>query len=54
MQITSNSFETIRSPDDWSTGDVYIDTIASPSDMGEVPSRALRAMACARATSPRR
>lgn len=31
MQITRNSVETILSPADWSTGDVYIDTIASPS-----------------------
>ena len=32
MQITPNSLETGRGPADWFTGDVYIDTIASPSE----------------------
>jgi quercetin dioxygenase-like cupin family protein len=32
MQITRNSLETGRGPADWFTGDVYIDTIASPSE----------------------
>jgi uncharacterized RmlC-like cupin family protein len=31
MQITRNSLETVRGPADRSTGDIYIDTIASPS-----------------------
>ena len=32
MQITRNSLETVRGPADHTTGDVYVDTIASPSD----------------------
>ena len=32
MQITRNSLETNKGPGDWFTGDVYIDTVASPSD----------------------
>jgi hypothetical protein len=32
MQITRNSLETLRGPAAHSTGDVYVDTIASPSD----------------------
>jgi quercetin dioxygenase-like cupin family protein len=32
MQITRNSLEIVRGPADHSTGDVYVDTIASPSD----------------------
>ena len=32
MQITRNSVETVRGPAEQSTGDVYIDAIASPSD----------------------
>ncbi len=31
MQITRNTTETGRGPSDWFTGDVYIDTIATPS-----------------------
>ena len=36
MQITRNSLETVRGPADWSTGDLYIDTIASPSEASRV------------------
>lgn len=36
MQITRNGLETGRGPADWFTGDVYIDTIASPSDASRV------------------
>ena len=32
MKITRNVGETGRGPADWFTGDVYIDTIATPSD----------------------
>jgi quercetin dioxygenase-like cupin family protein len=32
MQITRNSLETVRGPAGQSTGDLYVDTIASPSD----------------------
>ena len=31
MQITRNALDTNRGPDDWFTGAVFIDTIASPS-----------------------
>jgi quercetin dioxygenase-like cupin family protein len=30
MQITRSSLQTARGPDDWFTGDVYIDTVAAP------------------------
>jgi quercetin dioxygenase-like cupin family protein len=36
MQITRNSLETARGPSDWFTGDVYIDTVAAPSDGSRV------------------
>ena len=32
MKITRNSLETGKGPSEWFTGDVYIDTIAAPSD----------------------
>jgi quercetin dioxygenase-like cupin family protein len=32
MQITSATDQTGQGPSDWFTGDVYIDTIAAPSD----------------------
>ena len=31
MQITRNSLETFRGPEDWFTGTVYLDTIAAPA-----------------------
>jgi quercetin dioxygenase-like cupin family protein len=31
MQITRNSLETARGPEDWFTGTVYLDTIAAPA-----------------------
>jgi quercetin dioxygenase-like cupin family protein len=31
MQITTNSIETAAGPDDWFTGAVYIDSVATPS-----------------------
>lgn len=36
MQITRSSLPTGKGPDDWFTGDVYVDTIAAPTG----PSRA--------------
>ena len=36
MQITRSSIETMKGPADWFTGDVYIDTIASPSPPARV------------------
>lgn len=36
MKITRNVTETGRGPSDWFTGDVYIDTIATPSDSSPV------------------
>src|SRR5690348_6121254 len=32
MQITRSTLETGRGPSDWFDGDVYIDTIATPTD----------------------
>jgi len=32
MQITRSAGETMRGPADWFTGDVYVDTIAAPSE----------------------
>jgi quercetin dioxygenase-like cupin family protein len=32
MQITRNSLETGRGPAEWFTGDVYIDTVAAPTE----------------------
>ena len=40
MQITRSSIDTQIGPGDWFTGDVYIDTIATPSD----PARAASAL----------
>ena len=31
MEITRNAVETARGPNDWFTGEVYIDTVAAPS-----------------------
>jgi quercetin dioxygenase-like cupin family protein len=36
MQITRNSTETGRGPGDWFTGQVYIDTVAVPSEESRV------------------
>jgi quercetin dioxygenase-like cupin family protein len=36
MKITRNVNETGRGPADWFTGDVYIDTIATPSDASPI------------------
>ena len=36
MQITRNTNATMRGPADWFTGDVYVDTIAGPSDGARV------------------
>src|SRR3954470_24694170 len=40
MQITRSSLDTTPGPADWFTGDVYVDTIASPSP----PARAAAAL----------
>ena len=32
MQITRNSLDTAAGPEDWFTGAVYVDTVATPSD----------------------
>lgn len=42
MQITRNTLETVRSPAEWSTGDLYIDTIASPSDASRLGAAVVR------------
>ncbi len=36
MQITRNNNETARGPSDWFTGDVYIDTVATPTNGSDV------------------
>ena len=36
MKITRNVDQTGRGPADWFTGDVYIDTIATPSDASRI------------------
>jgi quercetin dioxygenase-like cupin family protein len=36
MQITRNSVETVRGPEDWFTGAVYIDPVAAPSNESRV------------------
>jgi quercetin dioxygenase-like cupin family protein len=36
MQITRSTNETGKGPSDWFTGDVYIDTIAAPSDASPI------------------
>ena len=36
MQITRSSIDTQKGPADWFTGDVYIDTIASPSERSRI------------------
>ena len=32
MQIIRNGIDTVKGPSDWFTGDVYLDTIAAPSE----------------------
>jgi len=36
MQITRNSLDTAAGPDDWFTGTVHIDTVATPSEPSRV------------------
>ncbi len=36
MQITRSSLQTAKGPDAWFTGDVYIDTVATPSASSRV------------------
>ena len=36
MKITKPSTKTVKGPADWFTGDVYIDFIASPSDVSRI------------------
>ena len=36
MQITRNSLDTTRGPEDWFTGTVYIDAVAAPSEASRV------------------
>jgi quercetin dioxygenase-like cupin family protein len=36
MQITRNTTDTTRGPGDWFTGDVYIDSVATPSGASRV------------------
>ena len=41
MQITRNNLETVRGPAGQSTGEVYVDTIASPSDASRLGAAAV-------------
>jgi quercetin dioxygenase-like cupin family protein len=36
MQITRNAADTTPGPGDWFTGDVYIDSVAAPSDVSRL------------------
>lgn len=36
MEITRNSLETMMGPADWFTGNVYVDTVAVPTDASRV------------------
>jgi quercetin dioxygenase-like cupin family protein len=36
MQITRNAADTTPGPGDWFTGDVYIDSVATPSDVSRL------------------
>jgi quercetin dioxygenase-like cupin family protein len=36
MQITRNTVETSRGPSEWFTGAVYVDVVATPSDVSRV------------------
>ncbi len=36
MQITRNSSDTARGPEEWFTGEVYIDSVATPADGSRV------------------
>jgi len=50
MQITRNSADTAKGPSDWFTGDVYIDTVASPSKDSQVGSASVHFAPGARTT----
>ena len=36
MNITRSSNDTVKGPADWFTGDVYIDTVAAPTDASRI------------------
>ena len=36
MQITKNAIETMAGPSEWFTGAVYVDTVATPSDVSRL------------------
>jgi quercetin dioxygenase-like cupin family protein len=50
MQITRNTSETGRGSSDWFTGDVYIDTIAAPSNESRIGSASVHFTPGARTT----
>jgi quercetin dioxygenase-like cupin family protein len=50
MQITRNTNETARGPSDWFTGDVYIDTVAAPSDGSRIAAASVHFTPGARTT----
>ena len=42
MQITRNELNTAAGPSDWFTGDVYIDTVATPSGASRLSASSVR------------
>src|SRR5712671_2504074 len=50
MQITRNINETARGPSDWFTGDVYIDTVAAPSNGSQIAAASVHFTPGARTT----
>jgi len=50
MRITRNNVDTAKGPNDWFTGDVYIDTVASPSNDSQVGSASVHFTPGARTT----
>jgi quercetin dioxygenase-like cupin family protein len=50
MQITRNNVETGRGPSDWFTGDVYIDTVAAPSNGSRIGAASVHFTPSARTT----
>ncbi len=50
MQITRNNIDTARGPSDWFTGDVYIDTVAAPSNGSRISAASVHFAPGARTT----
>ena len=50
MQITKNTSETARGPSEWFTGDVFIDTVAAPSNGSQIAAASVHFTPGARTT----